>query len=160
MDGGEFFRQVVQEAYHDPFIQSTKPKISANKAAKLARKQREATKPTGLPPAPPTQPQQQEPAQPSPLGSFIDHFVMNLPATAIDLLGCFQGIYKPFLGGTEESKKAFYEKWKAYSEARGLKDGYRLPFVHCYCFTKEVEEYERDICEVSPKDTATPGKRS
>ena len=159
MDGGEFFRRVVREAYHSPFRPTSKPRVSANKAAKLARQEREARKASGLPPTSSSTSAPPEEAATSPLGHFIDHFVMNLPATAIDLLGCFQGIYKPLLGEKEESKSAFYAIWKAYSEARGTKEGNILPFVHCYCFTKEVDDYERDICEVGAELSGTPELR-
>lgn len=176
LDGGEFFRKVVQEAYADPFVRSKAAGpaqgAGARKAAKLARREREreatssraaaaavvddkslaaADPASALAPPAPT---------PSPLGRFIEHFVMNLPATAIDLLGCFRGLYVPLLGRTKADRALFYERWEAYSAARAgaaasavvsgtVPTKRRRPMVHCYCFTKEgPERYEADICEV------------
>lgn len=160
MDGGEFFRQAVQELYDSPFASRKGPRISAGKAAKLARRAREAKKQealaAGMTPedaskAVPAE-ASQEKEETSPPGRFVDHFVMNLPATAIDLLGCFDGIYTPFLQRSDEEREAFLQELKEHSKrkSKGERDGQlRLPMVHCYCFTKELEAYEPDICKVS-----------
>lgn len=62
---------------------------------------------------------------------------MNLPASALTFLDAFRGLYRPLydLVGEDAAKEAI-------QEAGGL------PVVHCYCFTKEIENAERDICQV------------
>ena len=59
---------------------------------------------------------------------------MNLPATAIEFLDAFRGLYRPL-----------YE----LQGAREAVEKSKLPMVHCYCFTKDVEHAEEDICAVS-----------
>lgn len=161
MDGRHFFRQAVQELYDNPFPARSGPRISASKAAKLARNEREhkkqKTETSVAAPATLSQPAAQLTSNPTPQqqslpGRFADHFVMNLPATAIDLLDAFDSLYTPFLQRPEEQRNAFLEHLKDHSIRKcvGEWDGeLRLPMVHCYCFTKEVEEFEPDICKVS-----------
>lgn len=62
----------------------------------------------------------------------IDHFVMNLPDTAILFLDAFRGILAP---GEGHDMMAIYET---------------MPMVHCHCFTRELDPYraEADIRQV------------
>lgn len=66
-----------------------------------------------------------------PIPKFINHFVMNLPDSAIEFLGDFNGIY--------EGQKEFLESC----------EGFKLPKVHVYCFEKfspdEPEPTEDDL---------------
>lgn len=66
-----------------------------------------------------------------------NHYIMNLPASALTFLDAFRGLYRPLYAqiGEEEAKRAI-------TEAGGL------PVVHCYCFTKDIEGAEADICQV------------
>lgn len=76
---------------------------------------------------------------------------MNLPASAIDMLDAFDSLYTPFINGPEEQRKTFLADLEEYSKrkSKGEWDGeLRLPMVHCYCFTKEVNNFESDICKV------------
>lgn len=171
MDGGKFFAQAVQEAYTNRFRPAQI--IPSKRAEKReARRQKDAKIPKvdvsssaehggGHDPASTSASasasKSQSSADPVPepdqseynhLGRFVDHFVLNLPATAIEFLGSFQNLYQPFVSTTAEDKSNFLEALRAYSIARGQKDGTRFPMVHCYCFTKELDRPEEDICEV------------
>lgn len=65
-----------------------------------------------------------------PIPSFIHHFVMNLPDSALEFLNEFNGIY----AGHEELKEL---------------PGFKLPMIHVYCFEKfspdEPEPSDEDI---------------
>ncbi|ORZ14793.1 guanine(37)-N1-methyltransferase [Absidia repens] len=72
----------------------------------------------------------------------FDHFVMNLPDTAIEFLDAFRGLYK--------DQKHLYDS---------LDPAPALPMVHCHCFTKS-EDPAQDIAKRvnqvigSPYDTS------
>lgn len=147
MDGGEFFRQSVVDAYKDPFI-APKPKLSNMQLRKLRNRSGIAESNAGQVAQTSITSTVSNTAPGTALGSFIDHFVLNLPATAIDLLGCFQGLYRPLYGDSAKKKVEVIAALVAYSRARGQMEKLRLPMVHCYCFTKEVDTYEADINKV------------
>ncbi|KIM88837.1 hypothetical protein PILCRDRAFT_813821 [Piloderma croceum F 1598] len=58
----------------------------------------------------------------------IDHFVMNLPDSAINFLDAFRGIMSPASLGRDVS--AIYNV---------------MPMVHCYCFTRELEYDKAEV---------------
>ena len=97
-DGRHFMRSAVREAYASPFPPYPRQSLSANKATKKAQHERKQFK-TGSP-AVSSSPVnnghiQQKPGlekSPAVLGKFIDHFILNLPDTAIDYLETFHGI--------------------------------------------------------------------
>ncbi|GAA5997738.1 hypothetical protein JCM5350_000714 [Sporobolomyces pararoseus] len=74
------------------------------------------------------------PAPPSPPRRLINHFVMNLPASAIEFLDAYRGLYRNLYSNYGD-------------EAREEVKRVGLPIVHCYCFTKDIEGAEKDICE-------------
>jgi tRNA (guanine37-N1)-methyltransferase len=85
------------------------------------------------------------PSQPIPppttitIPQTINHFVMNLPATAIDFLGSFNGLYH----GHEVL-------FKPYTKAK-------LPMVHVHCFSTKSDDNVREGIEICQKITEKLG---
>ena len=92
----------VRDAWQDP-IKYSEP-ISPKQAAKDKRH--------GVP-EPPEQPPRRR----------VDHFVMNLPATAIEFLDAFRGSLKEI----RDSDPATFEE--VYGD--------RMPAIHCHAFSSE-----------------------
>lgn len=126
MDAKQFFQQAALDAWHDPFTAAPPKPVRRSKS----------------------NPQPPAPVVSTPPKRLIDHFVMNLPNTAIEFLGAFRGIYAPLkdLPGFQE---------EVYVEGKA-----RTPLVHCYCFSKEMDNYEKDLTEVrsSYKEVAEADK--
>lgn len=115
-DGRDFIRSSAQALLDDTVTVTIKPKPPKEKKCKA-----DGTQQTP-PPAP------QKYTRPP----IIDHYVMNLPATAIEFLDAFQGLYasREFLFAPHTSQQ--------------------LPMVHVYCFSghseNELNEHI-DICQ-------------
>ncbi|TCD64063.1 tRNA(m(1)G37)methyltransferase [Steccherinum ochraceum] len=121
-DGREFIQLAAVRALTDPL-----PPYQPHKTIRerqLERRTRGQT-PQVLSPPPPAHPPRNK----------IDHFVMNLPDTAIEFLDAFRGILSP-------------ERLNGHSVDGVYGEG-SMPVVHCYCFTRELEadKAEADIRE-------------
>ncbi|KAG9037407.1 tRNA(m(1)G37)methyltransferase [Tulasnella sp. JGI-2019a] len=113
-DGREFIRGSTSQIWREPFQHTDSPR-SLKQKQKAARRARE----TGVGPLSEDLQHRPQPRR------RIDHFVMNLPATAIEFLGAFRGVFKPLHDADPKEFDAVY--------------GDVMPMVHCHCFTKELE---------------------
>jgi tRNA (guanine37-N1)-methyltransferase len=133
--------------WEQPFSPVANPPASRKQALKAARQRREAGKQS----SPPPEIANLTISTPQPVEirpQLVDHYIMNLPDSALTFLDAFRGLLTPVrkAGGVE-----FEEKIK------GLEGGGR-PMIHVYCFTKKAEgdEASRDICEVSLSSPSYP----
>lgn len=133
MDGRKFIRETAQMMTSPSTQVVVQPRTPASlKRAKPAG--------SGRTPAPPPQIYTRPPT--------VDHYVMNLPATAIEFLDAFVGVY----AGMES-------RFEPYDPDR------KLPMIHVYCFSGHSEDVRvdhEDICKrisermgftLSPDDT-------
>ncbi|KAJ4002268.1 Met-10+ like-protein-domain-containing protein [Lentinula boryana] len=113
-DGRNFIRNVFRRVYDTPFPAYTGPKLSKTALRKL-QKQTARDKPViENPPSQEFKPPRRK----------IDHFVMNLPDTAILFLDAFRGVF---------ADKALREVYST------------MPIIHCHCFTRESELEQAEI---------------
>ncbi|KAG0281780.1 tRNA(m(1)G37)methyltransferase [Linnemannia exigua] len=121
LDGRDFIRKAVEDLEKSGYQTPTAvPTVSKGKKG--------GPKPTAAVAAPEPTPAPVAPVIP-PAHNFktFDHFVMNLPATAIEFLDAFRGLFK----GREEQ----------IPEPKT-----QLPMIHCHCFSKS-EKPEDDVRE-------------
>ena len=136
MDSAQFIRDATRQLYQN------EPRV-----VKIPQKT----------PKPPKKPSAKNPPRlqppPPPLvytsGRTFNHYIMNLPATAIDFLGAFKGVY----AGQERLFRPFTDR--------------KLPLIHVYCFSTNSEERvvePQEICQrisdmigykITPEDCET-----
>ncbi|KAJ3342793.1 tRNA(m(1)G37)methyltransferase [Gonapodya sp. JEL0774] len=80
------------------------------------------------------------------------HFVMNLPATAVEFLDAFSGLYRPHLHLLPPHLLARLEDPNKYDPPTASSDvkldlPFPMPTVHVHCFSKK-EDVERDAVEM------------
>lgn len=110
MDGREFIRQSAGTLLDEyPKTVTIKPK-----KRKTAKGTASSSPPPDVYVRPPT----------------VDHYVMNLPATAIDFLDAFIGAFS----GKEELFEPYTDR--------------KLPFIHVYCFAGKSEDERDDHVEI------------
>jgi tRNA (guanine37-N1)-methyltransferase len=123
-DGRNFIATIAQRVAQEPFPPYAGPRISR-------RKEREAKKAQNKGDTSGTQPPVDAQSEDNaPNRSRVDHFVMNLPDSAIEFLDAFRGIYVR----SHESASACNA---------GSADA--LPMIHCYCFTRELEREGAEV---------------
>jgi tRNA (guanine37-N1)-methyltransferase len=115
LDGREFIRHAITEAIRRPF-ENVQPMLSSKERAKQKRKN-------------------QGQSEYLPVQRRISHFVMNLPATAIEFLDAFRPAFQDSSYSTE------------IRELYGTK----MPMIHVHCFTRELEQprAEEDLLQAS-----------
>ncbi|GAA5896893.1 tRNA (guanine) methyltransferase [Sporobolomyces salmoneus] len=128
-DARNFIRSSVLAVWETPFPTYVPP--LSNKERNRRNREARGLVSSSTAPTPPTT---SEPSAPQPPRRLINHFVMNLPASAIEFLDAYRGLYREL-----------YERHG--DEAREEVKRVGLPIVHCYCFTKDIEGAEKDICE-------------
>ncbi|WFD26303.1 tRNA (guanine(37)-N(1))-methyltransferase [Malassezia nana] len=129
-DGHEFIRASAVRAWDAAFSAHDNSLLSERQKRKERRRLREE----GVPePAPATM---------EPPHRLIDHFVMNLPATALEFLDAFRGLYVRL--AAHIGHEALLTELDARRNVPGLEP---WPMVHVHCFTKDVERAGADICQ-------------
>ncbi|KAK2758989.1 tRNA(m(1)G37)methyltransferase [Arachnomyces sp. PD_36] len=151
MDGREFIRHASDELRTRPLTVKIQPTVSPQDAKKQRkqnqslqqhRKSSRSPSPKGRLSAPPEAEDITTLTRPQ----TFDHFVMNLPATAIEFLDAFIGVY----AGQESLFYPFTDR--------------KLPMIHVYCFSTHSDDVHNehvDICNriserlgftISPED--------
>lgn len=140
LDGRAFIRQSVLTTWNAAFpgeasgdeLLSARQKRKERSAQRRAREEGKEATPEPQPPVTESKPSRR----------LVDHFVMNLPATALEFLDAFRGLY------THLASHVGYETLEAeMAHRRNHTDVEALPMVHVHCFTKDVERAAQDICE-------------
>ena len=147
MDGKSFIRQAVLDVWQMPFAPFTK-RPSAKEREKAARRQRQFTKGQETQPLPnghdALSRAENTMQDPNPPPRLVNHYIMNLPDSALTFLDAFWGVLIPLLhleGFEAELRK------------------YGLPLIHVYCFTRELDpaDAEKDICLVRSSPSTQAG---
>lgn len=125
VDGHKFIKSAPKLAWEQPFAPYV-PRQTTRDKEKAARKERERRQAEGLPAATP------KPAEPeaatSPLKPRLpDHYIMNLPDSALSFLPAFASSFTPLL-----EVESFKQTYPAEADVP-------MPMIHVYCFTREME---------------------
>lgn len=83
-----------------------------------------------------------------PPSRLVDHFIMNLPASALEFLDAYRGAYR------ELAQEVGLKTLQAELQLKGQEkspggQASEWPMVHVHCFTKELDSPYEDICQVS-----------
>lgn len=125
MDGREFIHKAVEDLEKNGYRPANMVMPTNNKGKKGTKA---ATTPTpSTETKSETEPTSEATTSSTPAFKTFDHFVMNLPATAIEFLDAFRGLFKG-------------------REAQITQPKVQLPMIHCHCFSKS-ETPEDDVRE-------------
>nr|XP_018260242.1 tRNA (guanine37-N1)-methyltransferase [Kwoniella dejecticola CBS 10117]OBR82400.1 tRNA (guanine37-N1)-methyltransferase [Kwoniella dejecticola CBS 10117] len=133
-DGSAFIQSAALEAWRNPFI-ATIPHSAIRKKQRDDRKKREAQAKLQQEENTITKDEQKTATLPGPElpepPKIIQHFIMNLPDSALAFLHSYNGCFSPLL-----AEESFV---KQYGDAADKLREEDMPLVHVYCFTREIE---------------------
>ncbi|CAO3564115.1 unnamed protein product [Mortierella alpina] len=121
LDGREFVRKAVADLEKSGYQRPPEAPVIVKGKKGAANTASQAPAPT------PTTEQVSKTEAAAPGFKTFDHFVMNLPATAIEFLDAFRGLFQG-------------------REAQITEPKTQLPMIHCHCFSKS-EKPEDDVRE-------------
>jgi len=127
MDGREFIRKAVEDLEKNGYRPANMVMPTNNKGKKDTKAAATTPTPSTTETKPETEPTSEASTSSTPAFKTFDHFVMNLPATAIEFLDAFRGLFKG-------------------REAQITQPKVQLPMIHCHCFSKS-ETPEDDVRE-------------
>lgn len=125
-DARKFINGAPAEAWRNPFVRSEP--VTVRQKEREARRRREAAKEAGV--ELPKEVVKEEDALPKP--QTVNHYVMNLPDSALEFLDAYAGSFTPLLDEP------------GFDAATTT-----LPLIHCHCFTRflDIEGATNDINE-------------
>ncbi|WFC98967.1 tRNA (guanine(37)-N(1))-methyltransferase [Malassezia yamatoensis] len=135
LDGRDFIRQAVIDAWNAGF--SSEPRADELVSGRQKRRDRSALR-RGESNAESNANAVKSPAAPRRL---VDRFVMNLPATALEFLDAYRGLYTHL--AAHIGREALEAELAAREHDAQVEN---LPMVHVHTFTKDVDHAAEDIC--------------
>ena len=136
MDGREFIRRSPEIAWRDPFKAYTSSAELKRRVKDTRQRQKHGTLGnTLLSEVSPIHPVITHELPPQ----LVEHYVMNLPDSALEFLDAFIGLYNELMSDS---------RFASAVDEKGM------PMVHVYCFTREIEpdRARSDICQVRDLD--------
>ncbi|KAJ3157575.1 tRNA(m(1)G37)methyltransferase [Geranomyces michiganensis] len=120
IDGRDFIRNSVKELNTEAALDPLRAKIPTSRKPQIAKtasgEEATATTPATAAPSAPIVPPVLEATHSTP--RWFNHYVMNLPATAIEFLDAFWGLLANYPSADQTTP---------------------LPMIHCHCFTREPD---------------------
>lgn len=145
-DGREFIRESVKRVWKQEVGMTWQGVTeSRTKAEREKRRQRQATASTlgSIPQAAPSEESPEATSSVTPPSRLPDHYIMNLPASAIEFLDAFIGLYTGLGEAVEGGREAVEAEMQRKASSSS---GTPRPVVHVHTFTKDLEDPAGDIC--------------
>ncbi|WFD43060.1 tRNA (guanine(37)-N(1))-methyltransferase [Malassezia psittaci] len=146
LDGRDFIRQAVINAWNAGFTSEARGDelLSARQKRKdrsaLRRGETTTTNQTSAASSVDTKERSAAPRR------LVDHFVMNLPATALEFLDAYRGLYTHL--AAHIGRDALEAELTTRENDAQIEN---LPMVHVHTFTKDVDHAAEDICRRASK---------